>query len=259
MRNLIKRIKNKIVHELTKEEQKIKRERELKHPKLTDDYYLLDDIDEPKYVKHSLWFDYLVEHFNQEGFEILEIGSREVTSNSRAKKSFDKANYTGFDYHDGPNVDVVGDVHKLSTYLDKKFDLIYSASCFEHFAMPWKAATEINKLLKVGGHIFIETHFSFRSHERPWNFFQFSDLGLQILFSRSMGYECIDKGMSNPIVGRFSILADEYLRYLPIKGLYCHSQFLGKKVEEVENFDWNQIDLNELVENTEYPPSTIMH
>lgn len=252
------RIKNKIVHELTKEEQRIKKEISSKNPTLTDDYYLLDDVAEPSQMKHREWLNKLVENFNKPGFEILEIGSREVTGSSIARKKFDRANYTGFDYHPGENVDVVGDVHKLSTYFDKKFDLIYSASCFEHFAMPWVAATEINKILKVGGHIFIETHFSFRSHERPWNFFQFSDLGLELLFSNAMGYKCLDKGMSNPIVGRFSVYADDYLRYIPIKGLYCHSEFYAIKEQHIENFNWESIELDKLVNNSVYPTETKM-
>jgi hypothetical protein len=34
----------------------------------------------------------------------------------------------------------------------------------------------------VGGVLFVETHFSFSSHERPWHFFQFSDMALRVLF-----------------------------------------------------------------------------
>jgi hypothetical protein len=71
--------------------------------------------------------------------------------------------------------------------------------------MPWIVATEIAKLLKVGGVVFVETHFSFSSHERPWHFFQFSDMALKTLFSSALGFECIEAGMSNPLVGRFSI------------------------------------------------------
>ncbi len=257
--NLIRRIKNKIVHELTKEEQRLKRDKLIKSPPLTDDYYLLDDVVPPVKMSHTEWFRNLVEKFNHESVSILEVGSREVTASSKARKAFSNANYVGFDYYPGNNVDVVGDVHKLSSYFDKQFDLIYCSACFEHFAMPWVAATEINKLLKKGGHLFIETHFSFRSHERPWNFFQFSDLGLEVLFSESMGYECIDKGMSNPIVGRFSQYADEYLKHIPIKGLYCHSEFYAVKIREIDNFDWNLVDMSDLVKKTEYPRVSVLH
>jgi hypothetical protein len=96
--------------------------------------------------------------------------------------------------------------------------------------MLWIVATEIAKLLKVGGIVFIETHFSFVAHERPWNFFQFSDMASKTLFSPALGFECIDVGLSNPIVGRFSSLADKHLQNKPLIGLYFHSEYLGKKV-----------------------------
>jgi hypothetical protein len=59
--------------------------------------------------------------------------------------------------------------------------------------------------------------------------------------------------MSNPIVGRFSIKADSYLQNRPIRGLYCHSEFLGRKIKEVENFDWKNLILKDVVGDTEYP------
>lgn len=119
--------------------------------------------------------------------------------------------------------------------------------------MPWVVALEITKLLKVGGFVFVETHFSFSSHERPWHFFQFSDMALKVLFSEALGFECVEAGMSNPIVGRFSSLADEYLKNKPISGLYCHSEFLGRKIRDVNCFDWAQVDLSSMVGNTKYP------
>jgi len=196
---------------------------------------------------------YLTEIGNHPGKRILEIGSREVTGKSDARNRFSHAQYIGFDYYPGPNVDVVGDAHKLSEYFDERFDIIYSSAVFEHCAMPWVVATEISKLLNVGGMVFAETHFSFSSHERPWHFFQFSDMGLRSLFSPALGFECVEAGMSNPIVGRFSSLADGYLRYLPVRGLYCHSEYLGRKVKEVENFEWKDVLLEDIVGDTKYP------
>jgi len=186
---------------------------------------------------------------------ILEIGSREVTGQSNARNEFSNAEYIGFDFYPGNNVDVVGDAHKLSAYFEgeEKFDMIYSSASFEHFAMPWIVATEIAKLLKVGGIVFVETHFSFSSHERPWHFFQFSDMALKTLFSKALGFECIEAGMSNPLVGRFSSLADGYLKNKPIAGLYCHSEYLGRKVKDIADFNWGQVDLLDVVGETKYP------
>lgn len=218
--------------------------------------FIHPDVPEPKIVSHLNIGNCLKELGNKKGLRILEIGSREVTGLSRARESFSEATYVGFDYYPGNNVDVVGDVHKLSSYFDEKFDIIYSLACFEHFAMPWVVAEEINKLLKVGGYVIVETHFSFTSHERPWHFFQYSDMALKVLFSPAMGFTCLDAGMSNPIIGAFSPLADEYLRGRNVTGLYCHSEFLGQKVKDVENFSWQNVSLEDVVGDTKYPEPT---
>lgn len=219
-----------------------------------DKRYLDANVPLSQIASHSRYTQYLAQIGNHEGLKILEIGSREVTGSSGARSRFDKATYVGFDYYAGPNVDVIGDAHKLSQYFgDEKFDIIYSSAVFEHLAMPWLVSAEIAKLLNIGGIVFIETHLSFSSHERPWHFFQFSDMALKVLFSPALGFECIEAGASNPIVGRFSALADKYLRFKPIAGLYCHSEFLGRKIRNIDQFDWLNVDLDVVTGNTQYP------
>ena len=220
-----------------------------------DKEFLAPDVPMSRIVSHQKWQKHLYEIGNRPGMKVLEIGSREVTGASNARNEFAKAQYVGFDYYSGDNVDVVGDAHKLSSYFGQgeKFDIVYSSACFEHFAMPWLVAVEISKLLKVGGFVFVETHFSYSSHERPWHFFQFSDMALKVLFSEALGFECLEAGMSNPMVGRFSSLADSSLKNKPVGGLYCHSEYFAKKIRDVNNFDWEQIDLTDVVGETKYP------
>ncbi len=210
----------------------------------------------PKNVSHDNWVNFLSENFNKEGFRVLEIGSRNVTG-ANFRNRFSKAEYVGFDFYAGDNVDVIGDAHKLSSYFigQEKFDLIFSSAVFEHLYMPWEVAVEIQKMLKVGGFVFIETHFSFSSHERPWHFFQFSDMGLRVLFNDSLGFDLIESGMSNPLSGYFAHNADSYLRYSPVTELYCHNEILCRKRCEVDNFEWSSVDINGLVGATRYPAS----
>ena len=220
-----------------------------------DDRLLASDVPMSKVVSHQNWQQHLYKIGNKPGMRVLEVGSREVTGPSNARNAFSNAEYVGFDYYPGDNVDVVGDAHKLSSYFkdEERFDVVYSSACFEHFAMPWIVAVEMAKVLKVGGFVFVETHFSYSSHERPWHFFQFTDLALKVLFSEALGFECVEAGVSNPIVGRFSSLADPYLRNQIVGGLYCHSEYLGKKTRDIQNFDWNQVDLESVVGKTKYP------
>ena len=211
-------------------------------------------VSSPENVSHTKWAAFLASSFNKPGMKVLEIGSRNVTG-ANLRELFSEAEYVGFDYYPGENVDIVGDAHKLSTYFQEgeRFDLIFSSAVFEHFHMPWVVAVEIEKLLKVGGCVFIETHFSYASHERPWNFFQFSDMGLRALFNNALGFDLIEKGMSNPMVGYFSGGADEYLRYQPIPELYCHSEILCRKRCNAVDFDWSSVAMESIVEGTRYP------
>lgn len=221
--------------------------------KLTDHRYLAADVPSPKLTNHlSMRADVLAAG-NKPGLRVLEIGSRDVTNAHRFGSEFDKGDYVGFDYYAGSNVDVVGDAHKLSSYFREPFDVVYSTAVFEHLAMPWIAAEEISKVLKVGGLLYLETHFSTSVHERPWHFFQFSDMALRALFSPALGFECLDASMTNPIVGRYSVLADPYLRLRPVRGLYCHSEYVGRKVREVTAFDWRDVDLGTITGESHYP------
>jgi len=207
----------------------------------------------PASVGHTKWANYLSLEFNKPGIKILEIGSRVVTG-ANFRGLFDKAEYTGFDIYPGENVDVSGDAHMLSKYFqNEEFDLVFSTAVFEHLAMPWIVAEEISKILKVGGKVFIETHFSFSSHERPWNFFQFSDMGLKVLFNPSLGFRVIETGMSNPIKGWYASQAADYLRYREVGELYCHSEILCEKDRKFLGVNRREIDIDILTGSTNYP------
>ena len=221
-----------------------------------DHIYLHTDVPASQTVSHANFWKHVVALGNQPGLRVLEVGSRAVTAEGkgpRGREKFDAAEYVGFDYYPGKNVDVVGDAHRLSSYFDAPFDCIVSFAVLEHLAMPWVAALEMAKCLKVGGLLAVETHFSFSSHERPWHFFQFSDMALRVLFSPALGFECLEAGVSNPIVGRFSSMADPYLRCRPVTGLYCHSEILCRKVREVPDVDWSRLDVADLVGSLRYP------
>ncbi len=217
---------------------------------------LYEDIQVPSSgeISHDNWEGFITRLCDKPGMKVLEIGSRNVTGTVFRNK-FHHAEYTGFDYYPGENVDVVGDAHRLSSYFNEKFDLIFSSAVFEHLALPWLVSIEIIKLLKRGGYVFIETHYSFSSHERPWHFFQFSENALDVLFPEKFGMHCIKKGCSNLLEGRYSISASEYLRGGIVPGLYCHSEYLGQKFRDLEEeeLDWSGISLEDIKKGTEYP------
>lgn len=220
------------------------------------DISLTPDYEEkmPKFAKHREIYKWLSRFANTKECSVLEIGARKV----QIPKEFQwmnfmpECNYTGLDKHPGENVDVVGDAHNLREHFKpSSFDVVVSLAVFEHLAMPWVVAEEISKVLKVGGYVAIETHFSYSEHELPSHFFQFNNRGLEILFNSLLGFKIIDSGLSNPIVGRFSNFASSYLRGQAVSNLYCHSSILAKKIKEpIPAFSWDKV-LSEV--NTTYP------
>lgn len=136
------------------------------------------------------------------GMDVLELGSRDRRDTRSAWGSIrDRArSYVGLDILPGANVDITGDAHKLSSlFPDRRFDLIYSQFVFEHLAMPWLAAVEINKVLRLGGLAHLVSNQSIGMHDLPWDFFRFSDSAWKALFNASTGFEILGVAMGEPV------------------------------------------------------------
>lgn len=212
------------------------------------------DFPRPKMI--NLW-NWLPTFANSPDVTILEIGSREVVNKNRIKEVVPHANYIGFDFHDGKNVDVVGDAHKLSEYIPvKSVDVIISFAVFEHLAMPWVVAEEFSKVLKPNGLVCTFTHFSYSEHEIPWHFFQFNKRGLEVLFNEELGFDLIESGMGMPMIGRFAYDNAPKDVGKPIKNLYCSSYAICRKAREPDiSYSWRDA-LHKVYKNTEYPRYT---
>ena len=80
------------------------------------------------------------------------------------------------------NTDIVGDGHALP-FADAVFEAVLAVNAFEHYRQPEKVVSEILRVLKPGGHVFIHTAFLQPLHEPPWHFFNCTKFGLQQWFS----------------------------------------------------------------------------
>lgn len=117
---------------------------------------------------------------------VLELGSRNISKRSLFRKDVD---HVGFDINPGPFVDIVGDIHSLSSHFPPaSFDVVYCISVFEHLANPWKAVLEINKVLKPGGILFVFTHPTFPEHASPWDFWRYSRSAFSALLNAESGF-----------------------------------------------------------------------
>jgi len=122
---------------------------------------------------------------------VLEIGGR--ARSGTVASPIPGAHTVVFDIKAGPNVDVVGDAHRLSAHFEPhSFDAAFAIAVFEHLAMPWKVVLEVNRVLKPGGLLLIVTHPTFPPHDRPWDFWRYSRDAFRVLLNQRTGFELVE-------------------------------------------------------------------
>jgi len=192
---------------------------------------------------------------------ILEIGSRQVCAGGQGKRAlFPNCAYTGFDYYKDENTDVVGDAHRLSNYFSREFDAVFSLAVLEHLAMPWVVAAEINKVLKPGGLTFHSTHFAFPVHERPWDFWRYTDQSLRVLFSPPLGFEVVRCEFDTPARMHPDTPREDLLG-LPLEAVWVGISVLARKTADIDptKFVWSASVAECLGSESAYPAPSGSH
>ena len=214
---------------------------------------------DPTGFPNSAHFADFVKIVNERGLKVLELGARQVGNLSRRNLFRDAKQYVGFDIYKDQNVDIVGDAHKLSTYFEpEEFDAVFSDSVFEHLALPWVVSMEINKVLKPGGLVHTSTPSSWPFHERPWDFWRYTDYGHKILFSRPLGFEVIDVGLHSPLQMYLVDVPEEggsFPEELPFAYSFGNVSILAKKIGPVSSkIKWD-VDSSEFIAEGEVYPN----
>jgi hypothetical protein len=134
---------------------------------------------------------------------VLELGTlQSVPGRSTLHRDWvpHAAEFLGTDIEDGPDVDIVADLHRLTAVVGaERFDVIISASTFEHLKYPTLAAHELMKALTVGGLLYVQTHQSFPLHGYPNDYFRFSKDALASLFGTGMGFDVVAANYDFPV------------------------------------------------------------
>jgi len=118
---------------------------------------------------------------------VLEVGTLQAVP-GRATHSMalfpdiELHNYVKVDIIDGPDVDVVADLHSLPSDWTGRFDCFIANAVFEHLERPWIAAMEVARVLAPGGIFLVKTHQCFPIHGYPSDFFRFSDSAMRLIF-----------------------------------------------------------------------------
>ncbi len=136
---------------------------------------------------------------------VLDIGAG---SFSRYADFFNFREYIKMDIESGDNIDVVGRAENIP-FKDQNFDSVVCTQVFEHLTKPLKAASEIYRVLKKGGHCLFTVPQTNELHAEPHDYFRYTKFGLIEIFSKT-GFkilECDQRG------GFFTMQAQLIIRY----------------------------------------------
>ena len=132
--------------------------------------------------------DFIRENIKKFQAPYLEIGSRYGLT-GEIRNLFEHSEYTGIDMEDGPGVDVLLDLAKDFTFVDKilkqkRFNTVFCLSVFEHCSNPFMMAENITNLLNKNGVLYVSVPFSWKFHPFPSDYWRFTPEGVRILFPK---------------------------------------------------------------------------
>lgn len=181
---------------------------------------------------HANWYRFLDSLHTLPAGDVLEIGSRARSGITRRELIAPHLRYTGLDIMPGPNVDAVGDAHQLSQlFAPNRFVAVFSLAVFEHLAMPWKVALEINRVLAPGGLVFVNTQQTWPVHEEPWDFWRFTAHSWRCLFNSATGFEILSTAHGEP--ARVHPIWDSPVaRDMHLSPAYLWSSVIARKISD---------------------------
>jgi hypothetical protein len=124
----------------------------------------------------------------------------------------------------------------------------------EHVPYPWLLAKEINRILKVGGLVFHNTHQAWPMHEQPNDFWRFSEEGLKVLFGPDAGFEVIHANLIGPIISMH--VKEEWHDFrFPLYPAFGGAMILSRKVCDInpDSICWPVTMVGSRERATQYP------
>lgn len=112
--------------------------------------------------------------------EIINIGSGGEVYN-KIQKLETSCNIRQVDVDSDRKPDIVASACNMKVIDDSSIDAVFLIEVLEHINEPKKALKEIHRILKPNGKLILSTPFIFPIHDEPYDFYRYTEYGLQYL------------------------------------------------------------------------------
>ncbi|NVZ62046.1 methyltransferase domain-containing protein [Pseudomonas gingeri] len=146
----------------------------------------------PSAMLHGRNFIESIRYPDNRKVQVVEVGAQDVNGSLRAFIP-DRYHYTGCDFIEGKNVDLILDDPYCLPFDDDSVDVVIASSCFEHSDMFWLVFLEILRVLKTDGLFYLNTPSNGYVHRHPvdsWRFYPDSGQSL-VRWARRNGYSAL--------------------------------------------------------------------
>ncbi|MDO8500052.1 MAG: class I SAM-dependent methyltransferase [bacterium] len=116
----------------------------------------------------------------QDGFVVLDIGAGEM----QFRDILERFHLVAVDFYPYPGIRVVCDLNRSFPFLDNSADILVLSNMLEHSAEPNALLAECLRVLKPGGIILGAVPFMINIHQRPYDFYRYTDINLNYLLRK---------------------------------------------------------------------------
>ncbi len=152
----------------------------------------------------------LTRHFDN--YTVLDLGC----GNKPFRRLFPMGiNYIGIDFSSKTSADILHDLRGGIPIANSSADIVILSEALEHLPDPFHILSEVERILKPGGYLFISTPFALPIHGRPYDFFRFTEYFYRGL-EKQYGLRLVQMKYSNTIFSTPLLLILNILIPLPL-------------------------------------------
>mgnify|MGYP001565219549 CR=1 FL=1 len=111
---------------------------------------------------------------------VLDLGAGEL----QFRDILERFHLVAVDFYPYPGIHVVCDLNRILPFRDNSVDAVVLSNTLEHIAEPNTLLAECQRILKPGGIILGAVPFMIDIHQRPYDYYRYTDVNLHYLLKK---------------------------------------------------------------------------